>query len=114
MPTFIVKANPDRDLYGEWSTVVDNVVSIGTAADYPADRVARADANGTSALGRVAGWFSWDDDEFLVAVQGDRCGMFTLKRTDLEAYLDAYLRDDEEAAMALLTPRPTDDDEATP
>lgn len=74
MPHFIVKPDPDKDEYVEWSTVVDMPGRPHPRPEDPdpatAVRYDRADQNGTSAL-----WphlaaseqpFGWSDVEFLI------------------------------------------------
>ena len=58
MPSFILKADPQRDAYIEWSTVVDAPTDVGDRAYFltknAEDRMARADEAGTSAR-----YFDW-------------------------------------------------------
>jgi hypothetical protein len=76
MPTIVVKAERDSDLYVVWSTVTDGPLVSGTWAEIaeylmyhdpsahePEDRLARADENGSSALYPGAG--QWDDSGFI-------------------------------------------------
>lgn len=112
MPTYIVKPNPDRDLYVEWSTVVENLTGVGTRAQIGGaeDRMARADETGSSAAGGMKGYRGWDDGQFLVTNTERRdAHFFWLLRADLEAYADAYAADDVEAAERLLKPIPDED-----
>ena len=106
MPSFILKAAPDADVYVEWSTVVDNLTGVGTSTSWPADRIARADATGTSCKDPDYRFGGWDDQEHLLVHNTERMDalFFLLKRSDLLAYAQAYLADDVEAAEALLTP----------
>lgn len=66
MPSFVVKAAPDEDLYAIYSTIVDAFVFIGTRGETrqrllyedgingrPDERMERADLNGTSS--RIGG-----------------------------------------------------------
>jgi hypothetical protein len=129
MPAFILKVRTDRDLYVQWSTVVDNVVRVGTRAEFlehlaaaepwasdvwstdllhcPEARLGRADDYGTSAMWPTAEepFGGWEDD-LMVEQRG------ILPRADLEAYVDALLladlRDPEKAYELLV---PFDDDE---
>lgn len=94
MPKFLIKAARDRDAYIEWSTVVDDAVSVGSRADfatdphvYPEERLKRTDKNGTSALH----WADrpgpeqpggWDDDGLIVDQRG------LLPRAQFEAAFD--------------------------
>jgi hypothetical protein len=72
MPSYIVKPDPDVDLYVRWSTIVDNVTALGTRAqfdhgykkdllngidsDWKPERFERADQTGTSAFDGDYGW----------------------------------------------------------
>lgn len=71
MPTVVVKAEPDSDLYMVWSTVVDGPTAVGTRAeiaeylsqfhsdtDDPEERLDRADKTGTSGMWPGAGQWS--------------------------------------------------------
>lgn len=110
MPSFIVKPDPAVDLYCEWSTVVDNLTSVGTRTDYPPDRLARADATGTSA--HDFSEYGWDDKKFIVTnTERSDAGFFWLNRTDLLAYARAMAADDTATAEALLAPIPDEDDD---
>lgn len=113
MPRLVLKAAPDRDLYIEWSTVVEQAVAIGTreqmaaylagnadSADSVEERLRRCDETGTSAM-----WSpqpplegAWDDTGLIVEQTG------VLRRSDMAAYADALLADDRQAAFALLQP----------
>lgn len=126
----IVKATREEDLYVEWSSIVDGPTFVGTRAqtaaylaatapagpaDPPQDRLARADASGTSAKpaadagpGEVATG-AWEDTGFIAAravADGvdvdDRFGW--LPRARLAAFARAAARDDDQAADALLDP----------
>ena len=81
MPQFIIKVDPKRDAYIEWSTVVDAPVSIGTRAYYAArdgdERLQRADMAGTTA--RYFDWLphaqqagGWDDYGLIYGQDGSR------------------------------------------
>lgn len=99
MPQFIIKADRERDAYIEWSTVVDAPVAIGTRADFLAEsaeeRMARTDAQGTSARGY--NWLpptqqegGWDDDGLIYMQRGtlprSRLGdLFDLLDADINA-----------------------------
>lgn len=105
MPTFIVKPERERDFYVLWSTVVDNVVGVGDtrallAAGEPAERLERANANGTSA--HDAETFGWDDPQFLVTNMG-RPGFFWLQRSDLAVFALLLVEDRTDEAMRFLT-----------
>jgi hypothetical protein len=114
MPSYVLKADPNRDLYVEWSTIVDDATFIGTREEMlaylqterpgggihaPEARLHRADEMGTSCMWKVAGHprlGAWEDPRLLVAQYG------YLRRSDLALY--AMLADDEQAARALLEP----------
>lgn len=117
MGRYIIKAAKDRDLYMEWSTIVDGPTFIGNRAetlDYlieefgrtgqPEARLERADDVGTSALRdpRSPNWAypldgAWEDTGFIVEQRG------WLPRERFAEFLDAYLVDPEKA-YALLKP----------
>lgn len=113
MPTYIVKPDRDRDFYVSWSTVVDNVTGCGTRSDFIAEpdvteeRMARADANGTSALDPSA--YGWDDETFLVHNMPDppHVGLLPRKLLAQFALLCVEGRDTEAAAFL----EPLEDDE---
>src|SRR5574338_79451 len=76
MPSYIVKAAPDEDLYCEWSTIVDAPTWLGDReglieSGFAQDRIERADQSGTSAFG---GSYGWDDDRFLIREMVPRDG----------------------------------------
>lgn len=50
MPGYIIKPVIDDDFYVEFSTVTDTIVSYGDRNTFPAERVRRADTEGTSAM----------------------------------------------------------------
>lgn len=96
MPTYILKASPDEDLYVEWSTIVDCPVGWGTRKETHAydpntnteERLDRADKDGTSALWGNPPAFGWDDEEFVVYSGLDTPG--TIKRSDLKEFCLSY------------------------
>lgn len=109
MGRIIIKAAPDRDLYVEWSTIVEAPVFIGGRAetlahlhreqeggDAPEVRLARVDETGTSAKGSYAWFGAWDDEGLIYEQRG------SVPRERLCDFLDAYLRDDEEAALSFV------------
>lgn len=73
MPSYIVKPDPELDLYVRWSTIVDNLTAVGTRkqfdnqykkdllngidSEWKPERFDRADLTGTSAF---HGDFGWD------------------------------------------------------
>lgn len=114
MGRIIIKAAPDRDLYVEWSTIVEAPVFIGDRAetlahlkrneergqrfDAPEARLKRADQTGTSAKADYSWFGAWDDNGLIYQQRG------TVWRENLPAFLDAYQRDDEKAALLLVEP----------
>ena len=111
MGRIIIKASPDRDLYVEWSTVVEAPVFIGNRSetlkhlrreqeggDAPEVRLARVDETGTSAKGDYAWFGAWDDNGLVYEQRG------SVPRERLGDFLDAYLRDDEETALTFVVP----------
>lgn len=125
MPHFVMKVDREQDLYVEWSTVVDDILYIGTRAwmlehltneipagytpqqgNSPEDRLARADEVGTTAK-----WYepppyngAYDDTGMIVQQLG------FLARGDLGKYVAAHLAGDVVAAHALLAPFEDDND----
>lgn len=112
MGKFVLRVR-DRDLYVEWSTVVDNAINAGDRTEMlahltdgipagyaplpgnsPEDRLARADETGTSMRSGDGAW----DSNLMVGQNG------TLRRADLGRFVDALLADDTATAYALLTP----------
>jgi hypothetical protein len=113
---FIMKASKDDDLYVEWSSVVDDVIFVGTrmemfthlvredAASHPGyapiqgnraeDRLVRCDETGTSALD---GDGSWNDPVVQIGQEG------TIPRDKLGEYALAMKRNDMTARDALIT-----------
>lgn len=83
MPSYIVKINPEDDLYTYWSTIVDAPLFLGTRAeltDYllreardagvetaADERFERADRTGTSS---VDGFYDWGEKDFIVEQRG--------------------------------------------
>lgn len=127
MPSYVIKAARDRDLYAIWSTVVDHVTFVSTRAEVlailvqedccqnphhhpdplhtPESRMQRADETGTSALWRVEGHpvvYSWDDESLIVQILG--VGYRTLPRAYLAAYLTFVASSNHDDACALTVP----------
>jgi len=94
----LVKADKERDLYVQWSTVCDmpgGVFSRETALEYgfPRSKVDHADEHGSSSrLGDGA----WDDKGWVAEQRG------WLRRDRIGDYAVEYLHGDREAAYALL------------
>jgi hypothetical protein len=121
----IVKAAPDRDLYMVWSSIVDAVVAVGTRAemveyarqDWRLDdehaeaALVRADTLGSS--DRAIGFGRWGDDVLPVREGSPPDGWYHIRRDRLVDYVEALLRDDGEAATALLE-RDDDEDDDVP
>ncbi len=110
----IVRASKDRDLYLVWSSVVDAPVAVGDrsymlkyaerewrlSADAAQAAVTRADDNGSSA--RAIRFGFWDDETLPVMEGSPGDGWYHIRRDRLVQYGEALLRNDEQAAMALL------------
>lgn len=111
MPRFIIRPEPDRDLYVEWWTVVDAPVGHGTRAEWKAEGIApahldRADRTGTSAYPPLDDG-AWDDEALMVAepLGGQRL----LPRDHLVAYTLALYAGRVAAAYGMT--RPADDEQ---
>lgn len=116
MPRYLMKCQPDRDLYVEWTTVCDNATWVGTRAEAlrleqtDEERLRRTDETGTSTLWKVDGYpveGAWDDPTIIVCNterREDRIYSYTLRREDLTSYAEALLADDTARAEALLIP----------
>jgi hypothetical protein len=121
----VIKAAKDRDLYCEWSSIVEAPTFIGTRAEiteYLArkstaalteQRLARADDCGTSLLGMVEYGDvdpsdldgAWGDTGLIVEQRG------FLRRDRMAAFLEAYAVDDVDTAYGLLDPFEDDEDD---
>ena len=109
MPSLILKASPEEDWYVSWSTVVDAPVDIpGTrqeyAAKYGEERVARAERIGTSMWHPDAPtqWFAFDDDGIVMTAEGNPiAGQGWINRSDLRAYVEAMVADDQAGMLAV-------------
>lgn len=98
MPNYIIKADPMLDLYGEWSTVVDDWLRVGPShhfEDIDPSRMKRASLHGTSSFGREGGWGSHG---FVYRQDG------YLPRLKFGASMMLALNDDLEGIRALLEP----------
>jgi hypothetical protein len=113
MGGFIIKVAPARDLYVEWSSMVEAPTRVGTRvemlrylsrsstrgdSDAPEVRLQRADETGTSAKGDYAWCGAWDHAGLVAEQRG------VLPRSRLAEYCEHYAADDMEAAYALLEP----------
>ena len=115
MGTIVIKPERDTDLYVGWSTIVEAPVWWGPRAEVtqyliedaakpygdstsPEARLARADANGTSALGGFAFFGRWDDEDLIYEQRG------LLPRRCLIEACEALAREDESAVWDLLEP----------
>lgn len=88
MPSYIVKADPDTDLYIMWSTIVDCPVGWGSRADFANEdpaRLERADRTGTSSHN---GFYNWDDKEFYIRELGTKHEDYMLQRENLKAFME--------------------------
>lgn len=91
MPGYIVKINPNDDLYIYWSTITDCPHFCGTRAELSnyldeihvnsPERWKRADTYGTSAqvsgVDKTFRFYAWDETEFITESRG------LVKRSDL-------------------------------
>lgn len=93
MPRFIMKAQPDKDLYVDWSTVVDSPLEWGTAQEMQieASRLERADMTGTTAY---AGSGSWKSEGLIVRELGTSNTTWWLPRENLAPFLESLGGDD--------------------
>lgn len=94
----IVKCQPDRDLYVEWSEVCDDVSFVGTRQEFegfgvPAHRLDRADKSGSSGLGHREGTYGWKDAGFLLrsSAPSHEMEFRWLPRQNLTAYAELLL-----------------------
>lgn len=87
MPHFILKPEPDKDLYVLWSTISEAPYFVGTRAetqqkliawseDPHDDRLDRADRRGTSSVDGLDGW---DDGKTTGSVIVEQKGLVALK-----------------------------------
>lgn len=114
MSSYILKADPGRDLYTVWA---DGPEHVGTRTDIAAylaarmdhtaadieARLTRADTTGTSAvhLGNPSRPYGgWDHDRLTVDMTTNEAG--ELPRAQLANYLDIYLARGRQAADQLL------------
>lgn len=112
MGRIIIKASRDRDLYVDWSTIVEAPAFIGNRPEMlaylqrdpldpsntPEMRLRRADSTGTSAAGDYAWFGKWEDDGLIFQQRG------TVPRDMLADFLDAYAANDMSTCLALLLP----------
>lgn len=120
MPHIVIKAEPNRDAYVYWSTIVEAPLTYGTRAEMleclakewrkqhpgmptdsitdPAARLDRADRTGTSAAGGFAFFGAWDYEEFIYEQRG------YLARRDLLRAVQLLCEDREAEVWDLLTP----------
>lgn len=129
MGRVIIKAAQDKDLYIEWSSIVEAPTFIGTRAEIlpylrssrdrpgnaPEARLQRADETGSSAKrdprapayrGPLDG--AWDDNGLIYQQMG------WLPRAKLAEFAEKLAADDEDGAVALLEPFEDDDTETEP
>lgn len=117
MGRIVLKVDRDRDLYVEWSGIVESLTFIGSRSEMlaylhrdapdgytpgsgnsPENRLRRADQTGTSALypADPPYYGAWDDTGFIVEQRG------CLPRGDLGRFVDLVLADDMTAAYRVL------------
>lgn len=118
MPRPLLKAEPDDELYVDWTDVADGPCAVLSRedatdedGDYPPERFDRADRNGTS---YVSAEPEWDGEEVVQHTFGpDRDhGMYTLRHADILTYTLLVFCGGGEAfaaARELLTPIDLDD-----
>ena len=112
MPRFILKCDPDIDMYLEWSTVVDAPTAVGTRAQFETllstprhgwffdkeeeikKRLDRTDIAGTSTLNDG----DWKDKGFIYK------GQAWIPRKNLLAYAYMLLKDENAEPVGLLEP----------
>lgn len=113
MGRIIIKASRDRDLYVDWSTIVEAPAFIGNRTEMlaylqrdpldpssyePETRLRRADSTGTSAAGDYAWFGKWEDDGLIFQQRG------TVPRGMLADFLDAYAANDMPTCLRMLLP----------
>lgn len=116
MPSYVLKASRDEDLYCIYSTIVDAVVLIGDREETrayllhqdgvngkPDERLARADSNGTSCRidsGGNGAWYGWGEET--IPIGEGPGGPGELPRGDLAAYCRALLEDEDGSRAAAM------------
>jgi hypothetical protein len=103
MPSYVVKAAPDSDLYCIWSTVVDCPTWLFESRadalmhhEINADRMDRADRTGTSS---IDGFYGWQDERFHIReVTPDADHLWYLPRTKLVDFIRSGLETDDDSA----------------
>ena len=115
MPSYVVKAAPDEDLYCMWSTIVDCPTwyfeSREDALRHPEvsdERIGRAIATGTSS---IDGFYGWSEDRFHIReVTPDADHFWFLPRANLSAYIRSAMEtDDPSKRWHLLVGEPFED-----
>jgi len=87
MPHFILKPEPDKDVYVWWSTICESPMAVGTRAELSdrmircgekagPERFDRADQRGTSSVDGLDGW---DDGKTTGSVIVEQRGLVQLK-----------------------------------
>jgi len=115
---YIVKPDPDQDMYVEWSRNLGEPVACGNRAemlrilhgdpgasdrfDTPERRLARADELGSSSRVPGEGW--WGHDEFPYGYKG------MLARKDLVRAVELLAAGRDDEVLALLAPFDDDED----
>lgn len=102
MGRYIMKADRDRDLYVEWSTIVDAPIGWGTLEEYRQSaewgtwlttaRLAFLEEHGTTAMytypGQRTQTGAYDDTDILIANMGDG-RFYLLPRANLHEFITA-------------------------
>jgi hypothetical protein len=114
MPSYVIKLDPALDLYVYWSTVVEAPLFWGDAAELTeylvengekkpeysrpeiAQRIARANQNGSSAIGFRFGY--WDDTHLIYQQEG------MLPRSRLHDFLASFNEEKQTFDTSMLEP----------
>lgn len=125
MPAYVIKCNPDEDLYVYWSEITESPYCWGdreTIKEYlirnshyymdddvlkdVEERIARADENGTSAFAYKEA-YGWEDDGILIFMQKG-----FLRRHQLKDFIYSYNFETGDFDESML--EPFEDDEEYP
>lgn len=126
MGEFVLKVAPILDLYALYSTVVENIIFVGTREQMRTYLATPTQTRSAASLGdidesldraTVTGTSVWHgrpptgsfDDPYLDIADHDQLGFCVLRRSRLPAYIDAVLAEDASAARTLLEPRYPED-----
>lgn len=105
MPQYVVKADPDKDVYVGWSTIVDGPTWVGDREyavkemEIDLERLERADRYGTSSHDR---FYGWDEATFICVY--DMPDFRSLPRANLVAFAEALIAGRTDEAVALTEP----------